>query len=147
MTDARTYPSRPFLAASIAVVRDGRVLVAARGKPPMRDLFTLPGGIVELGETLAEAALRELAEEVGVTAEIVGPIRPVEVIERDAQGRVAAHFVIQAHAARWLSGEGETGPEALALRWVDPDEAALLATTPGLPEILRAALALAEAAR
>lgn len=147
MTEPRTYPSRPFLAASVAVVRDGRVLVATRGKPPVRDLFTLPGGLVEVGETLAEAALRELAEEVGVAAEMVGPIRPVEVIERDAQGRVRAHFVIQAHAARWLSGEGETGPEALALRWVDGDEAEGLATTPGLPDIVRAALALVGAAR
>jgi 8-oxo-dGTP diphosphatase len=145
VTDERSYPSRPFLAASVAVVRDGRVLVAARGKPPMRDLFTLPGGLVEPGETLAEAALRELAEEVGVTAEIVGPIRPVEVIERDPDGRVRAHFVIQPHAARWLSGDGETGPEALALRWVDGEEAAGLATTPGLPDIVRAALAMVEA--
>lgn len=143
MSQNRTYPDRPFLAASVAVVRDGRVLVAARGKPPMRGVYTLPGGIVEIGETLAETALRELAEEVGVTARMIGPIRPVEIVERDAQGRVAAHFVIQAHAAHWLAGEGETGPEAEAIAWVDADEVRALETTPGLPGIVRAAIAMA----
>ncbi|GGK30199.1 NUDIX hydrolase [Salinarimonas ramus] len=147
MTDDRYNPSRPFLAASVAVVRDGRVLLAARGKPPMRGIFTLPGGLVETGETLAEAALRELGEEVGVTAEMIGPIRPVEIIERDGSGRVTAHFVIQAHAARWREGEGVTGPEATAIRWVDGAEVESLPTTPGLPAIVRTAIAMAEAAR
>lgn len=146
MTDDRLYPSRPFLAASVAVVREGRVLVAARGKPPMRGVFTLPGGLVETGETLAETALRELAEEVGVEAEMIGPIRPVEILERDPDGRVRSHFVIQAHAARWRSGEGTLGPEAVAIRWVDGAEIEALETTPGLPDILRAAIAMAEAA-
>lgn len=145
VTDIRTYPSRPFLASSVAVVRDGRVLVAARGKPPMRGLFTLPGGIVELGETLAETAVRELFEEVRVDAAVIGPLRPVEIVERDAAGLVSTHVVIQAHAAHWLSGEGETGPEASAIRWVDGAEVETLATTPGLAEIVRDAIALAGA--
>ncbi|WP_349370257.1 NUDIX hydrolase [Salinarimonas sp.] len=147
MTDDRLYPSRPFLAASVAVVREGRVLVAARGKPPMRGVFTLPGGLVETGEALAETAIRELAEEVGVAAEMIGPIRPVEILERDPDGRVRSHFVIQAHAARWLSGEGTVGPEAAAIRWVDGREVETLETTPGLPDIVRTAIAMAEAPR
>ncbi|WP_043539661.1 NUDIX hydrolase [Salinarimonas rosea] len=147
MTDDRLAPTRPFLAASVAVVRDGRVLLAARGKEPMRGLFTLPGGLVEVGETLAEAALRELHEEVGVAASVIGPIRPVEIILRDEAGRVASHFVIQAHAAHWRAGEGETGPEALDVRWADAAEAERLPTTPGLPDIVRAAIAMAEATR
>ncbi|MGP9822076.1 NUDIX hydrolase [Salinarimonas sp. NSM] len=147
MTDERLAPIRPFLAASVAVVRDGRVLLAARGKEPMRGRFTLPGGLVETGETLAEAALRELDEEVGVTAAIIGPIRPVEIILRDEAGRVASHFVIQAHAAHWRSGEGETGPEALEIVWADGAEAERLPTTPGLPDIVRAAIAMAEGTR
>ncbi|MGJ3261722.1 MAG: NUDIX hydrolase [Salinarimonas sp.] len=147
MTHERLNPSRPFLAASVAVVRDGRVLVAARGKEPMRGLFTLPGGLVEPGETLAEAALRELDEETGVSAEIIGRIRPVEIILRDEAGRVASHFVIEAHAAHWRAGEGEIGPEAQAIRWVDAAEAETLPTTPGLPDIVRAAIAMAEGDR
>ena len=72
MTDARLYPPRPILAASVAVFRHGKVLLASRTAPPAQNLFSLPGGLVEVGEGLAEAALRELMEEVGVTARIVG---------------------------------------------------------------------------
>ncbi|AWN49912.1 NUDIX hydrolase [Methylobacterium terrae] len=137
----RRYPVRPFVAASAAVVRDGRVLLAARGQAPMRGIYTLPGGQVEPGETLAEAALRELHEEVGVVAEVVAGLTPLEVIERDAQGAVLHHFVIHPHAARWLSGEPTTGPEALDLRWVTPDEARALPTTRGLHAVIAQALA------
>jgi 8-oxo-dGTP diphosphatase len=93
---SRLYPERPFLAASVAVIRDGRVLLAARAHPPGAHVFSLPGGLVEPGETLAQAALRELHEEVGIEAEIVGALAPVEVIERDESGRVRRHFVVMA---------------------------------------------------
>ncbi len=144
MSSDRTYPARPILAASVAVFRDGRALVAARAKPPLRGLFSLPGGLVEAGETLAEAALRELREEVGVEAAMVGFVDHVEVIERDADERVRLHFVICAHAARWVSGEPTTGDEALEVRWVSPDEIPGLPTTPGLPALLEKAFARME---
>lgn len=148
MSASRDYPDRPFLAASCAVFRDGRVLVAARGRPPLRGVFSLPGGLVETGETLAEAALRELREETGIEAEIVGFVRTVEIVQRDPDGRVRSHFVIGAHAARWIAGEGETGPEALELRWVRPGEVAALDGTPELARVVEAAAAvLEEAAR
>lgn len=142
MSARRDDPDRPILAASVAVFREGRVLVAVRGRPPMQGLFSLPGGLVEPGETLAEAALRELQEETGILAEIVGFVRAVELVRRDADGRVRSHFVIGAHAARWLAGEGEAGPEAAILRWVRPDEVAALDTTPDLAAIVAAAARL-----
>jgi 8-oxo-dGTP diphosphatase len=139
----RFDPARPFLGASVAVFRDGRVMLAARGRAPMEGLYSLPGGGVEPGETLAEAALRELREETGVEAELIGFVAPVEAIERDGQGRVRLHIVIAAHAARWVSGEPQTGPEARDIRWVSEDEIDTLPTTPGLPGLLRRAFALA----
>ena len=142
MTDDRFYPSRPVLAASVAVIRDGRILLAARGKPPSEGLFSLPGGMVELGETLAEAALRELREEVGVEAKLIGFVAPVEVIERDPEGRVRLHMVVAAHAVRWVSGEPQTGPEARDVRWVTHAEIDSLPTTPGLAAVLARAFAL-----
>lgn len=142
MSSSRLYPDRPFLGASVAVLREGRVLLAARAKAPLAGIFSLPGGLVEPGETLASAALRELEEEVGVQAEILGYLGPVEIIEPDAEGRTRSHFVILAHAARWLSGEPRPGPEALEVRWVAPDEVAGLRTTPGLPEVLARAYAV-----
>jgi 8-oxo-dGTP diphosphatase len=139
----RFDPARPFLGASVAVFRDGRVMLAARGRAPMEGLYSLPGGGVEPGETLAEAALRELREETGVEAELIGFVAPVEAIERDGQGRVRLHIVIAAHAARWVSGEPQTGPEARDILWVSEDEIDTLPTTPGLPGLLRRAFALA----
>ncbi len=81
--DDRLYPARPILAVSAAVFREGRVLVARRARAPMVGRFSLPGGVVEVGETLEEALARELEEEVGVEAEIVAFNRHVEPIERE----------------------------------------------------------------
>jgi ADP-ribose pyrophosphatase YjhB (NUDIX family) len=143
MTSDRFYPSRPVLTASVAVIREGRILLATRGKPPGEGLFSLPGGRVELGETLAEAALRELREEVGVEAKLIGLIAPVEFIERDEKGHIRHHVVIAAHAACWVSGEPQTGPEAKEIRWVTERDIADLPLTAGLAGILEQAFRLA----
>jgi ADP-ribose pyrophosphatase YjhB (NUDIX family) len=143
MSDDRFYPSRPVLAASVAVLREGRILLAMRGKPPSEGLFYLPGGKVEVGETLGEAALRELREEVGVEAKLIGLIAPVEFIERDEKGHIRHHVVIAAHAARWVSGEPQTGPEAKEIRWITERDIADLPMTAGLTGILEQAFRLA----
>lgn len=144
MSDDRLYPPRPILAASLAVFRDGKVLIASRTVPPAQDLFSLPGGVVEIGETLQEAALREVREEVGVKAEILGFVDHAEVIQRESDGRVKRHFVITCFAGRWLAGEGHTSAEAGAVLWVDPDAMGSIPTTKGLTATLRKAKAVIE---
>ena len=131
--------ARPVLAASVAVFRHGKVLLATRTKPPADQLWSLPGGKVEAGETLEEAALRELAEEVGVTARIVGFNRHVEIFGRDAKGAVTHHFVVASFVGEWLSGEPQPGPEAGAVMWADPLRLGGLATTRELSDVLRRA--------
>ena len=143
---SRAYPGRPFLAASIAVFRAGKVLLAERAAPPAALRFSLPGGLVEAGETLREAALRELREETGVEAEIVGFNDHVEVIERDGDHRVAAHFVVASFVGVWRSGDGTTGPEALRILWLEPDRIDELEVTPQLGPIVRRAAEIARAA-
>src|SRR5579862_8338752 len=96
----RLYPAHPLLAVSTAVFRDGRVLVARRAREPLRGRYSLPGGLVEIGETLREAALRELREEVGVEALIVAFNGHLEPIIRDDRG-VRSHYVIASFVARW----------------------------------------------
>jgi 8-oxo-dGTP diphosphatase len=138
-TDPRKYPNRPYLAVSAAIIRDGRVLIVQRAQAAMRDVFTLPGGVVEAGETLHQALVREIDEEVGMAIEPVALAGHREVIVRDADGRIERHFIILAFAARWLSGEPKLNHELANARWVRPDEIADLRTTEGLGDIIAAA--------
>ena len=144
MNPSRYYPERPFLAASCAVFRDGKVLLASRAAPPNDKLYTLPGGMVETGELAEDAALRELLEETGIVAELVGFTGYSQVIAPDAEGKTRAHFVILSFAARWISGQGEASEELPAMGWCDLDAAGAMALTPGLLPILHKGLALIE---
>jgi ADP-ribose pyrophosphatase YjhB (NUDIX family) len=139
MSDARAYPQRPFLAVSAAIVRDGKILVVRRARAPAHGLYTLPGGVVEVGETLVEAVAREVLEETGMTVEPVALAGFREAVARDAQDRVERHFVILCFAARWQAGEPALNEELDEARWLDPAELAGLETTAGLAEIVATA--------
>ena len=145
MTDPRMYPDRPYLAVSAAIIRDGRVLVARRAKGASTGVFTMPGGVVEAGETLRQALVREIAEETRIVIEPVALAGEREFISRDENGRVSRHFVILCFACRWISGEGEPQLEELSeLRWLEPAELTGLKTTEGLAEIVASAFRLVE---
>ncbi len=139
MTDPRAYPERPYVAVSAAVIRDGQVLVVRRARSPAQGLFTLPGGAIELGETLAAAVVREVQEETGLVIEPVGLAGCREVITRDAEDRIERHFVILAFAARWLAGEPTLNAELAEARWLAPAQISALPTTEGLADIVAAA--------
>lgn len=132
----REYPGRPFVAASVAVYRDGRFLLASRTRPPYAHIYSLPGGMVETGETLEETAIRELMEEVGVKTHALRFVGPLEVIDRDEQGNIRHHVVIMVHVGLWKSGEPQTGPEAQDVYWANLDEMDHLPLTPHLKEVL-----------
>src|ERR1700729_845784 len=117
---SRPYPTRPYLAVSAAIFRDGRVLIVRRARPPAHGLYTLPGGGVELGETLEQAAVRGGPRETaragtaggrGGRAETAPDVGPVglggfrQAIAHDGAGRVERHFVILPFAARFIGGE------------------------------------------
>jgi ADP-ribose pyrophosphatase YjhB (NUDIX family) len=145
VADERTYPQRPYLAVSAAIFRNGQVLVVRRARKPALNLYTLPGGVVEAGEPLAEALIREVREETALEIEPVGLAGHREVITRDAQGRVERHFVIMSFAARWRAGEPVLNNELDDARWLDPAELGGYRTTEGLAEIIAAAAALLNA--
>lgn len=130
--------SRPVLAASAACFRAGKLLLAQRVNPPQ--YWTLPGGRVEFGEDAASAALRELKEETGVEAEVLGFAGFREVISRRGG---SLHFVVLAFAARWVAGEAAVTAETAAVEWIDPADLGRFRTTDGLAEIVENARRLA----
>jgi 8-oxo-dGTP diphosphatase len=139
--DSRIYPKRPYLAVSAAIFHAGRVLIVRRGTPPMQGIFTLPGGVVELGETLEQAIIREVREETGLAIEPIALAGYRQVIARDADGRIERHFVILPFAARYLAGEIALNAELVEAAWLWPAELSGLNTTEGLADIVTAARA------
>jgi 8-oxo-dGTP diphosphatase len=109
----------PVPAVGVVCLRGGEVLLIRRGKPPKQGEWSLPGGRIEPGERAVDAGLRELMEETGVKAEIVGLIDVVDGLFPEA-GR---HYVLIDYAARWISGEPVAGDDALEARFVPLDQA------------------------
>lgn len=131
--------ARPILGASLACFRDGRVLIARRGRGAKAGLWSLPGGRIEFGETAADAATREFLEETSARAETIGFAGYAEMIdEQDGH-----HFVVLAFAGRLLAGEPATGPEASEIAWVAPDDIGGFETTEGLARIVALAAEIA----
>lgn len=136
MSDARTYPNRPFLAVSAAIFRGDKVLIVCRARPPGRGIYTLPGGVVEAGETLAQAVVREAREETGLAIAPVGLAGYRDIIMRDGVGKIERHFVVVCFAARSETGETTPNDEVSDASWRAPSELASLRTTEGLADIV-----------
>jgi ADP-ribose pyrophosphatase YjhB (NUDIX family) len=124
----------PVLGVSVCVVRDGRVLLTQRAEPPFKGRWSLPGGHVEWGERLKDAALRELKEETRLDARLRHIIDWAEIIDE------ARHFVIAVFLADWVRGEAIAGGDAKDARWADLEELKKLDLTPGLADMLSRAL-------
>ena len=118
------------------------MLLAQRGKAPALGLYSLPGGRIEPGETMQAGVLRELMEEVGLVADLVGFVDHVEHIDYAEDGSLRAHAVIAAFAGIWRAGEASLSDEASDILWVDPLKPGDLPMTRGLPAILARAASL-----
>jgi 8-oxo-dGTP diphosphatase len=140
LAESRTYPQRPYLAVSAAIIRDGKVLAVRRARQPALGLYTMPGGVVEAGETLFEAVRREVREETSLDISPVALAGHREAIVRDRDGKVERHFIILCFAARWLSGEPALNEELDDARWLKPADISGLRTTDGLAEIVASAV-------
>jgi ADP-ribose pyrophosphatase YjhB (NUDIX family) len=112
---------RPILGVIAVVAEGGRVLLVRRGKEPSKGWWGFPGGHVELGETVLQAAARELAEETGVIAEAVEVMTTIDAIRRDAEGRLLRHYFLAAVRCRRISGDAAAASDAEAAVWADPE--------------------------
>lgn len=113
----RSYPEHPRVGVLAVVRRDGRLLLVKRRNPPDAGKWGFPGGAQELGETVAEAARRELAEETGVEAVPLGILDVIDAVTRDEAGRVRFHFTLIAVLMEWRAGEGIAADDAEAVAW------------------------------
>lgn len=117
----REYPVAPLVGVGAVIVDQGRVLVVRRGTEPMKGRWTIPGGLIELGEMLTEAVVRETREETGLEVE---PIELVELLDRihREDGRVRYHYVIADYLCRVVGGTPAAASDADAVRWVERAE-------------------------
>jgi len=138
-TEDREYPNRPFVAVGILVVDFERneVLLIRRGNEPGKGKYSIPGGLVEVGERLIDAARRELREETSIDCEILDIIHVDEVIIRDKNGRVRWHYVLIDFLARPLSKNARASSDAEETIWVNIDRALDLDLTKSTRRLIR----------
>jgi 8-oxo-dGTP diphosphatase len=119
---SREYPARPLVGAGALIFRDGKLLLVKRGAQPGFGEWSVPGGLVELGEKVQDAMMREVKEEVGFDVEAVKLTDVADTITLDANGRVQYHFVVVNFLARIVGGELKTATDILEAKWVPVEE-------------------------
>ncbi len=141
---SREYPEYPRVGVGAVVLHGRRVLLVRRGGQPSMGKWTLPGGLVELGETTAQAVRREIAEECDLDIRLGGVAGVVDRVVRDETGRVRYHYVLVDYVAFSDTDRVQAGSDAAEARWVDVDEIERLDVTDGLLDMIRRALAVGE---
>jgi 8-oxo-dGTP diphosphatase len=131
------YPNRPRVAVGAIVFKDDRVLLVRRGRAPAKGLWAIPGGSMELGETLQAAAEREILEETGIMIRAGEPVFTFDVIERDDDGRIRYHYVIVDMTADYIGGALHPGDDAAEARWVSAQALARLNVSSRTRQLLK----------
>ena len=116
------YPDLPRVAVGAIVFKDKYVLLVRRANPPSRDIWAIPGGRIQIGESLQQAAEREILEETGVRIRAGDPVFTFDYIDRDDAGKVRFHYVIVDMIADYLGGDPQPGDDAADARWVSAAE-------------------------
>ena len=147
MSDRREYPSTPLVGVGTFVLRDGHVLLVKRGRAPGQGKWSIPGGLVHVGETIEAAARREAEEECGLVVTLHGLVGIVDRIIPGAAGRIKYHYVLIDFLARPESGEPTAGSDAAEVRWVPVGEVKNYDTTEELARMVERAVDLLEGGR
>jgi 8-oxo-dGTP diphosphatase len=139
---SREYPDNPLVGVGAVIVQDGRVLLIRRAQPPLLGEWSLPGGLLECGETLREAVVREAREETGLLVETVDMLGVYERVIRGDEGRVRYHYVLIDYLCRPTTGELKAGSDAAAVRLFRPEELDGLKLPPDTREVIGKGLKL-----
>lgn len=143
----REYPDRPIVGVGGVVVEDGAVLLVKRAGEPLKGQWSLPGGAVELGETLTEAVARELREETGLEVRLLDIVEVFERISRDADERTRYHYVLIDYLCEPTGGKARAGSDVAAVAWARPEELARYQLTDKATAVIQKALELHRARR
>jgi 8-oxo-dGTP diphosphatase len=135
----REYPDRPVVGVGAVIVQDGRALIVKRAHAPRKGEWSLPGGIVEIGESLVEATRREIKEETGLDVEVGDVVEVFDRVHR-LDGRVQYHFVIVDYVCRPVGGELRAADDAEDARWVSADEIAAYGVNEFAARVIRKGL-------
>ncbi len=131
------YPDRPRVAVGAIVFKDDRILLVQRGKPPAQGCWAIPGGSVEIGETLQQAAQREILEETGVSIQAREPVFTLDIIEKDPHGVVRFHYVVVDLMADYVAGTLRPAGDATDARWVSSAELSRLRVSGATLDLLK----------
>jgi ADP-ribose pyrophosphatase len=133
----RIYPAHPLVGVGAVVFHDNRVLLVHRKNPPAKGMWAIPGGKVRLGESLQQAAEREIFEETGISIQAGEPVFTFDMIDRDATGRVRYHYVIIDLNAKYIRGQINAGDDAGSAGWISAGKMASLSMSPMTVRLLR----------
>ena len=122
MSGNREYPERPVVGVGGVVISGGRTLLIRRGGPPLEGQWSIPGGMLEVGETLIEGVRRELAEETGIEVRVLDLIEVFERINLDGSGKARYHFVVLDYLCEAVRGEARAGSDVTDVAWAAPEE-------------------------
>ena len=139
MTGQREYPERPLVGVGGVVIAEGRALLIRRGGPPLEGEWSIPGGMLELGETLEEGVRRELAEETGLEVHVLEFIEVFERIFPDDGGRTRYHFVILDYLCEAVSGEARAASDVTDVAWARKKNLAKYSLTPTATRVIKRA--------
>jgi 8-oxo-dGTP diphosphatase len=145
VSDRRSYPDRPFVGVGAVILHHGRVVLIRRRFEPLKGQWSLPGGAVELGETLESCVAREMREETGLEVQVGPVIEVFDRITRDADDRVWFHYVLVDYLCWPLGGELRSGSDAADAVWADPADLAPFALADKAVAVIGRALDLAQA--
>ena len=135
-TDNRRYPGRPLVGAGALIFDRGKVLLVQRGKAPLKGYWSLPGGMVELGETLEDAVCREVLEETSLVVKVDCLGELFERILRDAAGKIEYHYVLADYVCRIAGGSLAAAGDAADARWVTIKDLDSVQLTSGTREVI-----------
>ena len=138
----RDYPEHPIIGVGAVIVQAGRVLLVRRDTEPLRGEWSVPGGMLELGEKLRDGVRREVLEETGIEVETGEVLEVFDSIFTDALGRTQYHYVLVDYLCKPLSGEARAGSDVSDVRWVSADALAAMGLRESIEQVVRKGLSV-----